>query len=754
MKHRGIMNRAFVLLLALVLVLALFPASMLAAPALPAWPTDWTPETRVGMQFDPETGAPIFRAEWERNVWELYTLFGQRLAATPNEYNTARYIAAELEAAGVPADTIEHHRVTGRPTSGFSRLVFAGDLPDIYGNASPNNDTWANAVTGATLVDFGALPALAVPAGTTGNVVALVRVAGAAPNINNINAALNELETANPGLNIVGVLTGRTDTVIASAFAAAGVGGVATPARPFASTNRHALELAAARAGSFEYMERYVRTTDNAVTATIPAATSAPDMIIVLSAHMDSVIHGAGVSDNASGTVGLLELARRLADNTSNIEFRLLAIGSHEEARRSTGAQIMVDRLVEEGNAPIAIHLDMDMIASADHGRAGPITNLTMDIYIPGQSEWVPNDDVLIFNLPAYLVVSNAPALWNPGEAGIYNVRGYNFGAGDHQFFTRAGMDAARMIMTCTCCNYLGVHYHRSGDNLEENYCFYRWSLAIEMMAHGVQRAIEQEITKRAHFRVLEDMGALVLVNTDQLWQTFSRVTGTITLDGAEVPFTIEYPGNSAHLSEIVVGVDYSFSNITAFGRGIIDHAVPARAARFPYFQTGLVASEFGIVAFLADENGTIADNIPMLTVSSGGQLQAHHIPTPIPNEPTRYAFSHWISTQHEGKFTCEELLTLTITEDTAFTAVFDTFTIEITNPPVVLRRNTSVRLDAAVVPAAAPQELIWTSSNPALATVSADGVVTARVSSGVVVITTRTATGQAVTSVTLRLSM
>ena len=79
---------------------------------------------------------------------------------------------------------------------------------------------------------------------------------------------------------------------------------------------------------------------------------------------------------------------------------------------------------------------------------------------------------------------------------------------------------------------------------------------------------------------------------------------------------------------------------------------------------------------------------------------------------------------------------------------------INISNAPAVLRRNTSVTLNATVLPTAAPQELIWSSSNPAAATVSQDGVVTARVASGVVVITARTPAGQVVTSVTIRLSM
>ena len=79
---------------------------------------------------------------------------------------------------------------------------------------------------------------------------------------------------------------------------------------------------------------------------------------------------------------------------------------------------------------------------------------------------------------------------------------------------------------------------------------------------------------------------------------------------------------------------------------------------------------------------------------------------------------------------------------------------LEITNAPAVLRRNTSVALGATIVPAAAAQDVIWSSNNPAVATVNAQGVVTARVATGVAVITARTPDGQLVSSVTIRLSM
>jgi len=73
---------------------------------------------------------------------------------------------------------------------------------------------------------------------------------------------------------------------------------------------------------------------------------------------------------------------------------------------------------------------------------------------------------------------------------------------------------------------------------------------------------------------------------------------------------------------------------------------------------------------------------------------------------------------------------------------------------PAVIRRNQAATPELTVLPANALQGARWTSSNPALASVDAEtGVVTARATSGVVVITATTLCGNFRHSVTVRLS-
>jgi len=72
---------------------------------------------------------------------------------------------------------------------------------------------------------------------------------------------------------------------------------------------------------------------------------------------------------------------------------------------------------------------------------------------------------------------------------------------------------------------------------------------------------------------------------------------------------------------------------------------------------------------------------------------------------------------------------------------------------PVTVRRNQQTDLSLVLVPPfSGLQDVTWTSSNPTLATVDANGVVTARATSGTVVITARSG-GQVLGTVALRLS-
>jgi len=89
-----------------------------------------------------------------------------------------------------------------------------------------------------------------------------------------------------------------------------------------------------------------------------------------------------------------------------------------------------------------------------------------------------------------------------------------------------------------------------------------------------------------------------------------------------------------------------------------------------------------------------------------------------------------------------------------------DQIAVRFEGAPTTIRRNQAVELNTIVAPINAlfapahiAQDVTWSSSSPALASVDTNGLVTARATSGTVVITARTLCGAARASITLRLS-
>ncbi|KAG6355393.1 hypothetical protein INS49_003355 [Diaporthe citri] len=89
------------------------------------------------------------------------------------------------------------------------------------------------------------------------------------------------------------------------------------------------------------------------------------DNVLHLGAHMDSVAAGPGINDNASGGIGILEVAIQLANYTVNNAVRFSWWSAEEEGL--IGSEIYVDMLSEEERQKTRLYLNFDMIASPAH---------------------------------------------------------------------------------------------------------------------------------------------------------------------------------------------------------------------------------------------------------------------------------------------------------------------------------------------------------------------------------------------------
>ena len=91
------------------------------------------------------------------------------------------------------------------------------------------------------------------------------------------------------------------------------------------------------------------------------------DNVVMVGAHLDSVLDGPGINDNASGSAGILEVAIKMAKVNPTNAVRFAWWGAEELGL--LGAEHYVASLTEAELANIALYLNFDMIASPNFVR-------------------------------------------------------------------------------------------------------------------------------------------------------------------------------------------------------------------------------------------------------------------------------------------------------------------------------------------------------------------------------------------------
>jgi Zn-dependent M28 family amino/carboxypeptidase len=95
------------------------------------------------------------------------------------------------------------------------------------------------------------------------------------------------------------------------------------------------------------------------------------DEVVVVGAHLDSVIEGPGINDNGSGTATILEIAEQMAaldyTNTLQRQVRFAFWGAEESGL--LGSEYYVEKLSEANRAKIYANLNFDMVGSPNYVR-------------------------------------------------------------------------------------------------------------------------------------------------------------------------------------------------------------------------------------------------------------------------------------------------------------------------------------------------------------------------------------------------
>lgn len=356
---------------------------------------------------------------------------GSRVASSPAERVAAEYLAEELarygyvvEVQDFPRPQIVAHLETIEPSEGTVRAA-------------------SGRLRGVSAEEY---PLLTPDGGLTGQIVDCG--AGACPPE---AAGAIALVTTGEGAEAEGRIA---DAARAGAIAAIVHGtdwrrfvvSVSEADIPFVSVNSETAEVLRASSEAELNLQVNRYETSQNVIATRGLDGGEPDgPVVVFSAHYDAVEKSPGANDNGSGTVGLLELARVLADVPVEVELRFAAVGAEEGGL--VGSRFYVSQLSDDERERIVANFNMDMIGTAGEAQTQLFVN-TLD-----------GD-----NRVARSARAAREALGLPEEM----LRApYQRGASDHVAFHDAGIPAANFIWREPESAALEPWYHQPHDAIE-----------------------------------------------------------------------------------------------------------------------------------------------------------------------------------------------------------------------------------------------------------------------------------------------
>ena len=373
---------------------------------------------------------------------------GPRVVSTPEEREAADYIAAELEGYGYEVEIQEYSRPTVHAyltveTSQPQVLnIRAGGLSEVspadYPLLTPEGGISARVVYCGQGEDG------SFPAEVRGQIALVTRsdeeaaaVISRASEAGAVAVLLHNADWHNYGVRI------------------------AQATIPFATMNAEAAEVLREHGDvtvNFQ-VNRYGTSQNVIATRSQPDHADESQSIVVFSGHYDSVPMSPGANDNASGTAGVLELARLFAQVPLGVEVRFLACGGEEGGL--VGSRYYVAQLPESERERVIANFNMDMLATAGPEQTTLFVN-TLD----GE------------NLVAQAALFAADTL---GYADQLNAP-YQRGASDHVAFADSGIAAANFIWRELETIALEPWYHHPHDKIE-NVSADRLRVALEIIA-------------------------------------------------------------------------------------------------------------------------------------------------------------------------------------------------------------------------------------------------------------------------------
>ena len=192
--------------------------------------------------------------------------------------------------------------------------------------------------------------------------------------------------------------------------------------------------------------------------------TTAPQEIVVIGAHYDTVEGGPGANDNASGVAALLELARLLAGYPPARTLRLVAFVNEEQpfsSSKEMGSQVYAGRSRQRGDQVKAM-ISLETIGHYNDEPGSQHYPFPFNYFYPDSGNFIG----FVGNLSSFRLVRQsvdafraATAFPSEGVAAPGWVTGV--GWSDHASFWQAGYPA---IMITDTALFRYPHYHEATD--------------------------------------------------------------------------------------------------------------------------------------------------------------------------------------------------------------------------------------------------------------------------------------------------
>jgi hypothetical protein len=432
------------------LTAVLIASGVLAGAATAAPPLNYDEE--IVSQFDSANSVETIR--------HLAVDIGPRRSGTPQEREAAEYLKSILDELGFQTQIysfpINGNRAVAKVTSPNATLPngpnwqFSSSTFGVQtGDANPVSGEVVYAGTGATAASF--------PANSSGKIVLMDQGANTAARTTQVNNAI--------AAGAIAVILGNT-TISGAGIPAAPSGTVPLSAAvsvPVMGAGRSHLDwmkqlLAAGPLQLRFTTANYVNPMRSAVVGRRfavgdPTGTTAP--IVMVGAHIDSVLGAPGAHDDASGNGVAMEIARVVSKLPLDKEIRIGGFGGEEDGL--TGSRAYVNTLTAEERARFVGEWQMDMVGTP---------------YAPAKL-WALTPD----GRTNFVVDETYDAAARVGFAGLQNCK---LSQSDHQAFFDVGIPSALFIWlaynnpvppaTCTSIGQ-GTYttepeYHRPTDGM------------------------------------------------------------------------------------------------------------------------------------------------------------------------------------------------------------------------------------------------------------------------------------------------